>query len=155
MLWFLRFVKLNRNTFSLSHTFFLQLPYGFEATNEGTLRSVSIQILCDSKLLLGDPEPLLFLSLCCDVDHGWQNLGSQFDKLLWLIPTYRTSLVNPNQTWPYPSTFYLLFCPYSRVYVSFHYVAFSVEYRFESLLSTLSSFASGTLAWLIILYDHF
>ena len=40
----------------LPHAFFRQLSYGFGATNEGTLRSVSTQILYDSKFPLADLE---------------------------------------------------------------------------------------------------
>ena len=39
--------------------------------------------------------------------------------------------------------------------MSSHHVVFSVELRFESLLSTLFSVASMSLAGLIYLYNHF
>ena len=128
MLWILKFVKLNRGSC------LLQLSYGLGAANEGTLQKVSTQLPRDSKLLLADPESYHFLSLRCDVGHGRQNLRLQFDKLLWLIPAFFRFPVDPNQVWSYPSTFYMSFRPYSRVYVPFHRVAFFVT-LFNSFFS--------------------
>ena len=77
MLWILRFIKHSRGRYA-----------------EGTLRIISTQILRDSKLSLADPESQLFLLLCSNVSHGQQNLRSQFEKLLGLISTYHTFLVD-------------------------------------------------------------
>ena len=121
-----------------------QFPAGF-VTFTGEILNGKLHFLCSVRSLIQ--------SLNCSYHFVATSVmgGRTWDRnpTNWLISTYRTSPVDSNQTWPYPSSFYTLFGPHSRVYIFFF-----VEWRFESL-STLSSVASGSLAWLTFLYDHF
>ena len=109
----------------------------------------------DSKLPLADPESQIFLSLRCDISHGRHNLRSQFDELLWLSPTYRTSPVEPSQTWPYPINFLWVVPSILLSLISLSLCSFSCQVAFW--ITSFKSFVSPfRVACLVnILYDHF